>query len=667
MKQFKKILIANRGEIALRIIRTARKMAIKTVAIYSEADADSLHVSMADESFSLGNGELTDTYLNISKIVHIARKADVQAIHPGYGFLSERREFAQAVIDAGMVFIGPSPAAIQQMGNKIEARTLAKSLGIPLVEGLSGSIAEILENAEKLKYPVLVKAAAGGGGKGMRIVREASELPEALQSAAREAKAYFGSEDVYVEKFIETPRHIEIQLLADNFGNSVYLFERECTIQRRYQKIIEEAPSPTLTPALRKQMGNAAIQIAHEIHYANAGTIEFLVDENLNFYFLEMNTRIQVEHPVTELTTGVDIVREQILIAAGNRLTLSQEELQQKGHAIECRIYAEDPAANFMPSPGKMTHYSEPSDDFIRLDSALNKATEIKSFFDPMIAKLIVSGADREQAIHRMGAALRQYHIHGIKTNIPYLKVLIDNQYYKTNQISTKFCDTHTADLVKQIKTADELVPAFVPLIAYMLFTLNKKNSDNNLLIWNQIGFWRQIMLMKFKLFGKEYEVFIQKNLPAFIELEIEKHLYTIHLNVLNGAKVEFTIDEKYYSTIVSEDSKGNIYVSYKDSIVNLHRTDRLYDDWTVNDLTGEGNENISRISSPMPGKVVKINVNAGDSVKKGAPLIVVEAMKMENVILAPADILVKSINVSIDERVDVTKNLFDFEKIIES
>lgn len=661
MKQFKKILIANRGEIAVRIIRTARKMAIKTVAIYSEADADALHVSMADESFSLGNGELADTYLNIQKIVHIAQKADVQAIHPGYGFLSERSEFAQAVVNAGLVFIGPSPKAIQQMGNKIAARSVAKSLGVPLVEGISGSLDHILAHTHTLQFPVLVKAAAGGGGKGMRIVRQENELAEALQAAAREAKAYFGSEEVYVERFIETPRHIEIQLLADNFGNCVYLFERECTIQRRYQKIIEEAPSPTLNPKLRKAMGDAAVRIANEIGYSNAGTIEFLVDENLNFYFLEMNTRIQVEHPVTELTTGVDIVREQLLIAAGNRLMLSQEELQQKGHAIECRIYAEDPSNQFLPSPGKMTHYSEPTDDFIRLDSGLNKATEIKSFFDPMIAKLIVTGTDREQAIHRMGAALRQYHIHGIKTNIPYLKALIDNQLYKQNQISTKFCDTYTTDLVEQIKRAENQVPAFVPLTAYLLFTLNHKNNANAQGIWNYIGFWRQVMLMKFKLQNKEHEVYIQKYSPSMIELEMDKFLFSVHLNVLNGARVEFTIDEKYYATVVSEDTKGNIYVSYKDATIHFHRTDRLYDDWTVNDVTTGGND-VSRITSPMPGKVVKIKVQAGDSVKKGSPLIVVEAMKMENVILAPANLLIKAVNTAVNERVDVSKNLFDFE-----
>ena len=419
MKLFKKILVANRGEIAIRVMRTAKEMGIRTVAIYSEVDADSLHVKVADESYCIGKESLAETYLNIKKIINIALKADCEAIHPGYGFLAENPEFVKACDSSGIIFIGPSGKVIALMGNKIEARSFIRSINIPLVDGAVGKDTESLIKAgKKISFPLLLKAAAGGGGKGMRIVRDEKQLREGLESTAREAEKYFGDGTVYIEKYLDEPRHIEFQVLGDNFGNAIHVFERECSIQRRYQKIIEESPSVTLSPEIREKMGETAVKICKKTGYNNAGTIEFLVDKNLNFFFLEMNTRIQVEHPVTELTTGLDLVKEQIFISAGNPLRYKQKDIVQKGHAIEARIYAEDPSNSFLPSPGKMTFYKEPAGKNIRVDTAVKEAAEIKSLYDPMISKLIVYGNNRNEAIGKLELALSEYVIHGIQTNI---------------------------------------------------------------------------------------------------------------------------------------------------------------------------------------------------------------------------------------------------------
>ncbi|RLD59370.1 MAG: hypothetical protein DRJ05_06500, partial [Bacteroidetes bacterium] len=449
MKIFKKILIANRGEIAVRIIRSAKDLGITTVAIYSVADEEALHVEMADEAYCLGDSiELSETYLDIQKIIGIALETGSEAIHPGYGFLAENPELVAACEKSNIVFIGPNTRAIQLMGNKIESRKFVKELDIPMTEAKTGDKASLMLAAKEIPFPLLVKAAAGGGGKGMRIVHSEDELDEAIENTSREAKNYFSDGTVFVEKYVEEPRHIEIQVIGDDFGNVIHLFERECSIQRRYQKIIEESPSPTLTPEVREKMGAAAVRISKEIGYSSAGTVEFLVDKNLDFYFLEMNTRVQVEHPVTEMVTGVDIVREQILVAAGNKLSLEQNEISQNGHAIECRIYAEDPANNFLPSPGQMYFYNEPEGENIRVDSGIKGASIVQSFYDPLISKLVVWGEDREAARIKSITALKGYIIHGLKTNIPYLTELLRHKAYIENKITTKYCDEHTDDIV---------------------------------------------------------------------------------------------------------------------------------------------------------------------------------------------------------------------------
>ncbi len=498
MKLFNKILIANRGEIAVRVIRSAQKLGIYTVAIYSGADEDALHVEMADEAYSLGDSiELSETYLDINKIIKIAKQSQSEAIHPGYGFLAENPEFVAACDKAGIVFIGPNTRSIKLMGNKIASREFVKKIGIPMTEGITGDTKTLLTAAKKIPFPVLVKAAAGGGGKGMRIVHKESELADTIESTSREAKSYFGDGTVFVEKYVVEPRHIEIQVIGDNHGNAIHLFERECSIQRRYQKIIEESPSPTLTHDIRLKMGEAAVKIAKEIGYNNAGTVEFLVDNDLNFYFLEMNTRVQVEHPVTEMVTGIDIVREQILIAAGNKLSLKQDEIKQNGHAIECRIYAEDPSNNFLPSPGDMSFYHEPAGNGIRIDTGITEATTIHSFYDPMISKMIVWGEDREIAREKSIHALKEYVVHGIKTNVSYLVQLLQHKAYINNLITTKYCDEHTEDIVELIHQEKNTIPKHLPITAYLMYSFYKdslfeKSQEYN--VWKEIGYWRDLM-----------------------------------------------------------------------------------------------------------------------------------------------------------------------------
>lgn len=439
---FRKILIANRGEIAVRIIRACRDMGISPVAVYSEADRHALHVRLADEAYFIGAAPSAESYLVGERVIEAAKKAGVEGIHPGYGFLSEREWFARAVEDAGITFIGPAPATIELMGDKINAREAATRAGAPIVPGTT----EKLTNAEEagrvaaeVGYPVMLKAAAGGGGKGMRVVRSAEEMNAAFQMASSEAQAAFGDPSVYVEKFIEKPRHIEIQIAADRHGNVIHLGERECSIQRRHQKVIEECPASFNDPDLRARMGAAAVEIARAANYYSVGTVEFLVDVHKNFYFLEMNTRLQVEHPVTELVTGVDLVREQIRIAAGERLSLKQEDVRWTGSALECRVYAEDPDKNFLPSPGRITHLRTPSGPGVRDDSGVYEGWEVPIYYDPMISKLATWGATRAEAIARMQRALGEYHVGGIRTTISFFLSVLQDGEFCAGDIDTGF------------------------------------------------------------------------------------------------------------------------------------------------------------------------------------------------------------------------------------
>src|SRR5262245_51247711 len=440
---FKKILIANRGEIAVRVIRACREMGIATVAVFSEVDRAALHVSQADEAYPIGPAAARESYLNIDKILEVARRCNAEAIHPGYGFLSENAQFARACSQAGIKFIGPPASAMELMGSKTRARQAMQAAGVPFVPGSSRglTLAEAEELANKIGFPVMIKAAAGGGGKGMRLVRAAAELKAAFETAQSEAQRAFNDGEVYLEKFIVNPRHIEIQVLGDEHGNVVYLGERECSVQRRHQKVIEEAPSPVVDETLRRRMGQVAVQAARSAGYTNAGTVEFLVDKENNFYFLEMNTRLQVEHPVTELTTGLDLVHLQLRIAAGEKLPFRQEDVALRGHAIECRIYAEDPENNFFPSPGKITRLLRPSGPGVREDSGVYEGWTVPLDYDPMLSKLIVYAPDRAAAMARMRRALDEFFVGGIKTNLPLFRRILEHPDFLAARIDTGFLD----------------------------------------------------------------------------------------------------------------------------------------------------------------------------------------------------------------------------------
>ncbi len=450
---FSKILVANRGEIAIRVMRACREMGIKSVAVYSEADAKAQHVRYADQAFPLGPAPASESYLVYDKVIDAAQRAGAEAIHPGYGFLSENPAFARKVKRAGLVFIGPKPDTIKLLGDKTAARKRMIEAGVPVVPGTEETAADLEEVralADDMGYPVLLKAAAGGGGKGMRVVREADELGRAYRLARSEAESAFGDDRVYLEKYIERPRHIEVQIIADAKGHTVHLGERECSIQRRHQKVVEECPSPIVDQEMRERLGQAAVKAAKSAHYLNAGTVEFLVDEARSFYFLEVNTRLQVEHPVTEMVTGIDLVREQICIAAGLPLSFTQDDVDWRGSAIECRVYAEDSSNNFMPSVGSIRSYREPGGPGVRVDSGLAAGDEVTVYYDPLIAKLICWGSDREQAIARMKRALEEYMITGVKTGIPLLRQVMSHESYADADISTHFIEDNMEVLLQK-------------------------------------------------------------------------------------------------------------------------------------------------------------------------------------------------------------------------
>lgn len=447
---FQKVLIANRGEIAVRIIRACRELGVRTVAVYSEADREALHVRMADEAYCIGPTASKDSYLNMTNLISVASLTGADAIHPGYGFLAENANFAELCAACNITFIGPEAESITKMGDKSVAKDTMKAAEVPTVPGTEGLIEsddEAVTIAHHIGYPVIVKATAGGGGKGMRVANDEEELRKAIRQAQKEAETAFGNPGVYLEKYLEEPRHVEIQIIADKHGNAAYLGERDCSIQRRHQKLVEEAPSPALDPSLREKMGNAAVSAAKSVNYHGAGTVEFLLDKHGQFYFMEMNTRIQVEHPVTEMITGIDLIKEQISVAAGYPLSFAQEDVKINGWSIECRINAENPAKNFMPSPGKVVNYLPPGGYGVRVDSAVYPGYQISPFYDSMVAKLIVWGKDREEAIQRMKRALGEFVIEGVKTTIPFHLKLLEHEAFVEGNFNTKFLETYTLDI----------------------------------------------------------------------------------------------------------------------------------------------------------------------------------------------------------------------------
>ncbi len=493
---FNKILIANRGEIALRVIHTCREMGIKTVAVYSDADKKAAHVIFSDEAVYIGPSEPSLSYLNMDAVIAAAKKTKAEAIHPGYGFFSENHEFARRCQDEGIVFIGPSPEVIKNLGDKITSRNIMMDGGVPVIPGLSRSepdMAVLKEAAKKIGYPILVKATAGGGGKGIRIIHGPEEMQESVAQASREAFNAFGNREVYIEKFFTRARHIEFQILADKHGNTIHLHERECSIQRRHQKIIEETPSLVLTPELREKMGNAAVKAAKSSHYENAGTVEFLLDEGNQFYFLEINTRLQVEHPITEMTTGVDLVRHQIEIADGQELSLRQSDIRPRGHAIECRIYAEDPEKDFFPSPGMIQFMKEPYGPGIRIDSGIYQGFEVPVDYDPILAKLIVHAGTRDEAVAKMIKALQDYIILGVKTPMEFMKDVLNSKPFRESRVFTDFIPAHFSDWKPNRDLAD------MAMIAFLAHAQGKAGNKGSVSFgpekapspWDTLGNWK--------------------------------------------------------------------------------------------------------------------------------------------------------------------------------
>ncbi|MFO7657352.1 MAG: biotin carboxylase N-terminal domain-containing protein [Bacteroidales bacterium] len=649
----KKILIANRGEIAVRIARTAKDMGISTVSVYAGDDTGSWHVQACDESFGLGTGELADTYLNIPKIIDIAKAAGCDAIHPGYGFLSENAAFSHACTENDLVFIGPSAEVIRLMGNKQEANHYVRSLGIPVLDSVPVS-----ENFDHMQgsvfhFPVLIKAAAGGGGKGMRIVKDRSELKSAVESASRESETAFGDGTVYIEKLLQSPRHIEVQVLGDNFGKIVHLFDRECSLQRRYQKVVEEAPSPTLTNALRKKIINAALKIAKSVSYSGAGTIEFLLGDKGEFYFLEMNTRIQVEHPVTEMITGIDIVREQLLIASDYSLSFEQEDITINGHAIEARIYAEDPCDSFRPSPGKILFWRYPVSNDLRVDTGILSGYELKHHYDPMVAKIISHGTDREQALNNLLDGLSHIVLHGIDNNLVFLKTLVADKNYLRNKISTTYIEENLVRLNSCYSSAVSPNNRLFLLAAAVIFKLFRNNSPGPefLTAWQNIGFWRHLILLPLELHNIYYEVEVyQQGRHSFL-LFLNGQVSEMQYPELSEHLIRFVLAGVSYQMEFSATPDGEIWLTGMQQTVVVKRKDILSKQQIpVPDLYFSEESKI--VVSPMHGKILKVLVSENCEINKNDTLLIIDSMKTENRIIAPSSGVIGKLYVSEGDQV---------------
>ncbi|RUO32077.1 3-methylcrotonyl-CoA carboxylase [Aliidiomarina sedimenti] len=628
---FNKILIANRGEIACRVIRTAQRMGIQCVAVYSDADRHAEHVQMADEAYYIGASPSSESYLVMEKIIDAANRSGAQAIHPGYGFLSENEAFADLCASNDIAFVGPPASAIAAMGSKSAAKSIMDEAGVPLVPGYHGSEQaedKLREEAERIGYPVLLKAAYGGGGKGMREVHKASQFSDALASAKREANASFGNDKMLVEKFIVQPRHVEIQVFCDEHGNAVYLAERDCSVQRRHQKVLEEAPAPALGEETRAAMGDAAVRAAQAIDYRGAGTVEFLLDANNDFFFMEMNTRLQVEHPVTEMITGQDLVEWQLIVASGGVLPLSQDQVTLHGHAFEARIYAEDPQQDFLPSTGRIEYLRTPAEDrHVRIDSGVRQGDEVSPYYDPMIAKLIVWDEDRDRALLRLQRALREYHLVGPTTNVDYLHRLASHKDFVRANLSTQFIEQHGDALLKPAKGLESSL-AHACIGAAIALHQRPAGSANP---WQAGSAWRlnQPALQHIELVYDDelLRLEVASNGDTFMVKTGEQ---TVELHArLSGERLEVThqdhqftlkvaLGERHY-TLFSSHGRVNYQLVDKDSAFGLE-------------------EDAGTLTAPMNGTIVSVNVEVGDKVEKDQPLVVMEAMKMEYTIKATVD-----------------------------
>ncbi|MPY76805.1 MAG: acetyl-CoA carboxylase biotin carboxylase subunit [Alphaproteobacteria bacterium] len=664
---FSKILIANRGEIACRIIRTARRMGIKTVAVYSEADARALHVRMADEAVPIGAAPAAQSYLVADRIVAAAKESGADAVHPGFGFLSENAGFAERLEAAGIVFIGPKPKAIAAMGDKIESKRIAQKAGVSTVPGHTGVVPDVaaaLRIAAEVGYPVMIKASAGGGGKGMRIARNEAETREGFTLARSEAKSSFGDDRVFIERYIEQPRHIEIQVLGDGHGNIVHLGERECSIQRRHQKVIEEAPSPFLDAKTRAAMGAQAVALARAVDYQSAGTVEFIVDGKRNFYFLEMNTRLQVEHPVTEYVTGLDLVEQMIRIAAGERLAFGQKDVKLEGWAIEARIYAEDPMRNFLPSTGRLVRYRAPAEsDHVRVDSGVFEGGEISMFYDPMIAKLVAGGATRAEAIARMRDALDAFYVRGISHNIPFLASVLGHPRFVEGRLSTAFiADEYPDGLRPRPLTDCERLHVLAVAGALQERETARRGGISGRVRPAGRGEPTSWII---RTGGEAYRAELQP-LPEGCRVALWEQGKKRDCDVAHGWKPGDPLFRGLVGgepVCVQVDRHG---IGWRLSHMGIQAEVQVLSPRTAElarRMPEKAPPDLSRfLLSPMPGLLLRLAVAEGDSVKAGEELAVVEAMKMENVLRAERDGVIKTIHAEAGESLAVDQPILEFE-----
>jgi 3-methylcrotonyl-CoA carboxylase alpha subunit len=662
---FNKILIANRGEIACRVIKTARRMGIRTVAVYSEADANARHVRLADEAVLLGTAAARESYLVADKILDAARRTGAQAVHPGYGFLSENADFADACAASGITFIGPPASAIRAMGSKSEAKKLMGKAAVPLTPGYHGddqTPALLHREADQIGYPALIKAAAGGGGKGMRLVERSEDFPDALASCKREAAASFGNEHVLIEKYITKPRHIEIQVFADTQGNCVYLFERDCSVQRRHQKVLEEAPAPGMTAERRREMGDAAVAAAKAVGYVGAGTVEFIANQDGSFYFMEMNTRLQVEHPVTEMISGQDLVEWQLRVAAGQPLPLAQEQLQIRGHALEARIYAEDASKGFLPSTGTLIRLAPPAESInVRVDTGVEEGDEITPFYDPMIAKLIVWDEHRDAALARMRQALADYQVAGVTTNIDFLSRLVACPAFAGADLDTGLIERQKDFLfpAAQAVPRDALLVATVGELLWEdhQAKLAAKTSGDPWSPWHARDGWRMNLSAARTIGFRDGESLVEA------QVRYQRDHWAITLNgettLARGKKLDgdqFAVeldDRRLIASVVAVDDKRHVFLQGTTAI--LRRDDPLH-------LVEAGGAQSGGLTAPMPGKVVALLAQPGQKVDKGAPLLILEAMKMEHTITAPTAGTIKAFCYAAGEQVSDGAALVEFD-----
>ena len=656
---FKKILIANRGEIACRIAKTCKKMGIATIGIYSDVDKNSMHLQYVDEAVNIGPADSSKSYLNIENIIKAAKEKKADAVHPGYGFLSENAEFSKALEKAKIIFIGPSIEAIQSMGDKIISKRIAKKAGVNIIPGVDGAIKNVedaIKAAKEIGYPVMVKASAGGGGKGMRVAKDKKELISGFQSAKNEAKKSFGDDRVFIEKFIFRPRHIEIQILADVYGNMVYLGERECSVQRRHQKVIEESPSSLVDEDMRKEMGEQALLLAKAVNYSSAGTVEFVASNDKSFYFLEMNTRLQVEHPVTELVTGIDLVEKMINISAKKPLGLVQSDIKLNGWSVEARIYAENPIRNFAPSIGRLRKFIPPTheDMSIRLDSGVQEGGEISMYYDPMIAKLISYGEDRIDACNKLSSALDAFVIKGVSTNIPFVNSVLTNKKFLSGNITTAFLEEeYPKGYTGLLKSKSKLFLISITSLAMEAIEIKRKSklTKGNYVVTIAKHYFK----LKYAIISNDINNLFK------IKVEHDSKLYEVAVSWNIGDPIlQITLDAETFLMQVSKSlSKYNIChagfdVQSKVTECEIFNLSKLIPKKVKNTLS-------KTLISPMPGQVVKVCVSENQKVNLGEDLIIIDAMKMENILKADKDIIVKKINVKAGDIVSVDQELITF------